>query len=142
MSTVVVNTIGPGYWAYTAEVMVEAIDQLLEGGLPEIPPGVLNSAKNFFDQVLTVMSDTAGASFSAYANFKIAAEAFNVSHVPATGSQEVLNTSMQAFLDFVDGFPRSTPLVAEEKLTAVELRNFFRRIIRAAATERHRQFYS
>ena len=128
--TIAGDIVGPSYWAFMATVMAECLDKFIndeEVTPSDIPEGIYDGAKEFFDLVLEAAGDkfpeNPPASINAYV---IATDALRGSLKPFPTTSQDLKIKLERYAKFVRRLAKPRPLTNHEAVeTATSLREFF-----------------
>lgn len=128
------GVVGPSHWRYMATVMTTRLAELLAGSTSaDIPEGVLDAAKRFFELVLDAQGAAPQYPSASIANYLIATEALEKSVTPPPKTTDQNVAELKRYADVLDRL-RGT-LSEQERETLTHLQRFFSKLKESADAE-------
>ncbi len=129
--TIFIEAVGPRYWTFMATVMASRLDKFInsrEITPGDIPKGVYDDAREYFELVMGAVSSTLPedppASINAYVT---AMDALKGSLRPFPETDEALVANLSNYAEFLRGLTGPHRIADERELqTVTSLRDFFR----------------
>jgi hypothetical protein len=128
--TVPIAAVGPSYWIFMATVMATRLESFIKSReviSDEIPEGVYNGVKEFFDLVMGAAGDNRPKSPPASVNaYGIATVVLRGSLRPCPERSQDFLAKLDKYSKFIKGLDKTHSIAdADELETATSLRDFF-----------------